>query len=54
VERETGNGKRETLWEESVGAVVKGFETAFRVDTILKNGPSDSLRLSAAPHRAHA
>jgi lipoyl(octanoyl) transferase len=54
VERETGNEKRETLWEESVGAVVKGFETAFRVDTILKNGPSDSRRLSAAPHRAHA
>ncbi|HEV8381093.1 MAG TPA: lipoyl(octanoyl) transferase LipB [Gemmatimonadales bacterium] len=29
VERETRNGKRETLWEESVGAVVKGFENAF-------------------------
>jgi lipoyl(octanoyl) transferase len=26
VERETGNGKRETLWEESVAAVLKGFE----------------------------
>ena len=33
VERETGNGKRETLWEQSVGAVVKGFETAFGVDS---------------------
>jgi lipoyl(octanoyl) transferase len=29
VERETPNGKRETLWEESVAAVVRGFETAF-------------------------
>jgi lipoyl(octanoyl) transferase len=31
VERETGNGKRETLWDESVTAVVKGFESAFGV-----------------------
>ena len=46
VERETGNGKRETLWQEGVDAVVKGFERAF--------GPSDSPRLSAVPHRAHA
>lgn len=29
VERERGAGSREQLWEESVGAVVKGFETAF-------------------------
>ena len=54
VEREGGRGKREGLWEKSVGAVVRGFETAFGVDPILKNGLSESLRLSAAPHRAHA
>jgi len=29
VERETGDGKRETLWHESVAAVVKGFERVF-------------------------
>src|SRR6058998_688815 len=31
VLRERGAGSREQLWEESVGAVVKGFETAFDV-----------------------
>jgi lipoyl(octanoyl) transferase len=32
VERETGNGKRETtLWDEAVAAVIRGFETAFDV-----------------------
>ena len=54
VQKERGAGSRERLWEESVGAVVKGFETAFGVDPILKNGPVDSLRLSAAHVRAHA
>ncbi len=54
VEQERGAGSGEQLWEESVGAVVKGFQTAFDVEPILKNGPSDSLRLSAAPQRAHA
>jgi lipoyl(octanoyl) transferase len=34
VERETGNGKRETVWEESVSAVVAGFEKAFAVSII--------------------
>jgi len=34
VERETGNGKRETVWEESVGAVVKGFERGFDVRSV--------------------
>ncbi len=29
VERETGDGKRKTLWHESVAAVVKGFERVF-------------------------
>jgi lipoyl(octanoyl) transferase len=38
VERETGNGKRETLWDEAVSAVVRGFATVFEVDPILKNG----------------
>ena len=33
VERETGNGKRETgLWDASVAAVVLGFERAFSVE----------------------
>jgi len=32
VARETGNGKRETLWQESIEAVVKGFESAFGVN----------------------
>jgi lipoyl(octanoyl) transferase len=45
IDREGGRGKGEGLWEESVGAVVKGFEAAFGVD---------SLPLSAAPQRAHA
>jgi lipoyl(octanoyl) transferase len=54
VERETRNGNRETVWQESVGAVVRGFASAFHVDPILKNRPSDSLRSSAAHARAHA
>ena len=54
VERETGNGKRETLWPESVDAVVKGFERAFGVAPILKNGPNEALRLGAVLNRAHA
>jgi lipoyl(octanoyl) transferase len=32
VEREKGEGRREMLWEESVEAVVRGFESAFGVD----------------------
>ena len=31
VERETGNGKRETLWQESMDAVVRGFEKVLGV-----------------------
>lgn len=31
VERETGNGKRETLWQESVDAVTRGFENVLGV-----------------------
>ena len=54
VEQERGAGSREPLWGESVEAVVRGFESAFGVDPILKNGPSKTLRLCAAPHRAHA
>ena len=33
VERETGNGKRETVWRDSVEAVVSGFESAFGVSS---------------------
>jgi lipoate-protein ligase B len=54
VEREQGAGSREQLWEERVEAVVKGFAHVFEVEPILKNGPSEALRLSAAQHRAHA
>ncbi len=54
VQKERGAGGRQRLWEESVAGVVKGFEKAFGVDPILKNGPNDSLRLSAALQRAHA
>ena len=54
IDRERGRGKGEGLWEKSVGAVVKGFERAFGANPILKNGPNDSLRLSAVLNRAHA
>jgi len=33
VQKERGTGNGEQLWEESVGAVVKGFETAFGVSS---------------------
>jgi lipoate-protein ligase B len=37
IERETGNGKRETgLWERTVGAVIRGFEGAFHVNTVIR------------------
>jgi len=54
VERETGSGKREGLWQASVDAVVQGFDQAFGCDNTLKSAPDDALRLSAAPLRAHA
>lgn len=54
VQKEHGAGSREQLWEEAVGAVVRGFGTAFGVDPILKNGPSETPRSSAVQHRAHA
>lgn len=54
VERETGNASREPLWEESVSAVLKGFQTAFGVEPILKNGPGETPRISAASARSHA
>ena len=34
VERETGSGKRETLWDESVEAVIQAFQNAFGVKII--------------------
>ena len=34
VERETGNEKRETLWGETVRAVVRGFERVFEVSVV--------------------
>lgn len=34
VERETRNGRREALWDETVRAVVKGFEEVFEVSVL--------------------
>jgi lipoyl(octanoyl) transferase len=34
VERETANGKRETLWKKSVDAVVKGFTKSFGMSVL--------------------
>ena len=45
VDREGGRGTGEGVWEESVGAVIKGFAAAFDVE---------SRRFGAVPHRAHA
>ena len=36
VERETGIGKRETLWTEAIDAVVAGFEKAFAVSKAIR------------------
>jgi len=47
VEREKGEGRRERLREESVEAVVTGFASAFGIDPILRNGPSETLRAHA-------
>jgi hypothetical protein len=44
VERETGNEKRETLWAESVQAVVKGFENVFDIEPAWKIQESHPVR----------
>ena len=54
VEKERGAGSREQVWQESVEAVVQGFERAFDVDPILKNGPNEAPRPGAVLNRAHA
>ncbi|HXM38764.1 MAG TPA: lipoyl(octanoyl) transferase LipB [Gemmatimonadales bacterium] len=54
VERELGAGSGEQLWNESVAAVVQGFAGAFGVDPILKDRPSEALRLGAVQYRAQA
>ncbi len=46
--------RSQDLWTQAVDAVVKGFEKAFHVNSILKNGPTEALRLSAVSNRAHA
>jgi lipoate-protein ligase B len=54
VEREAGNGKRESLWRESVDAVVKGFEKAFGVAVSHPEGSARqalSLRTALAEPR---
>lgn len=48
VQRERGNGKREQLLEESVAAVVQGFETAFRVDSHPEGCARQSVSLRTA------
>jgi lipoyl(octanoyl) transferase len=45
VERERGAGSREQLWEESVCAVVKGFERAFGVDSHAEGCARQTLSL---------
>ena len=40
VERETGKGKRETVWQESVDAVVRGFERVFGAEASWKTQES--------------
>ncbi|MGH7528838.1 MAG: lipoyl(octanoyl) transferase LipB [Gemmatimonadales bacterium] len=37
VERETGTGKRDTLWRDAVAAVIGGFATTFGIVPILKD-----------------
>src|SRR5438876_12143173 len=47
VERETRNGKRETLWGESVAAVLTGFEKVFGTSVIrCPEGPARQDRAS--------
>lgn len=40
VERETGSGKRDTGWQESVEAVVRGFQAAFGIEPSWKTQES--------------
>jgi len=44
IQRERGAGSREQLWEESVKAVVKGFESAFGVSVHPEEGFSLGIR----------
>src|SRR5437870_5170177 len=47
VERETGNEKRETLWADTVRAVVRGFEKVFGTSVIpCPDGPARQDRAS--------
>jgi len=48
VERERGAGNREQLWEESVASVVRGFETAFGVDSHPEGCARQTLSLRTA------
>jgi lipoyl(octanoyl) transferase len=54
VEQEQGARSRDPLWDQTINAVVRGFETAFGADPILNNGPGDALRVSAVVSRARA
>ena len=46
IDREGGRGKGEgSLWNETIAAVIRGFEAAFGVNPILKDGPEEALRL---------
>ena len=55
VERETGNGKRETVWQASIDAVLSGFARAFDVSFIPSPEGADRPRrasLRACPERS--
>jgi lipoyl(octanoyl) transferase len=50
IERETGNGKRETgLWERTVAAVIRGFEGAFGVTVTTSREEVSRMRPVAPP-----
>jgi lipoyl(octanoyl) transferase len=54
VEKELGARSTEHIWDETVAAVISGFEKAFEVDPILKDGPDEALRLRRSGMWAHA
>ena len=50
-----GRGKGEgSLWNQTIAAVIQGFQRTFGVDPILNDGPNDALRLRRSGVWAHA
>ena len=45
IQREAGNGKRETLWQEAIEATVRGFEAAFGRTAV----PAEAVDETARP-----